>query len=147
MLSILEECSEWLLSKGINQWIPADFSRELLAGRIARGELFLARLEGEAAGTLTLQSHDDLWAGFPGEALYVHSLAVARRYAGMDLGRHLLGWAEEHAAASGRSYLRLDCWSGNRVLRAYYLKAGFVHRGDVEEREWAASLFEKELSG
>ncbi len=151
ILLILEEASEWLLSKGIRQWLPGSFPLEVIDGRIARGELYLGRIDGEPAGTYTLLWSDpEIWGEQPSNAGYVHSLAVSRAHAGCGLGQELLRHAEQVVAGTGRRYLRLDCWSGSEKLRGYYTRAGFRHVGDRDIEDdpcWAASLFEKRVDG
>lgn len=151
IVSILEEASEWLLSRGIRQWLPGSFTPELIEGRIACGELYLGRVDGEPAGTYTLLWSDpEIWGEQPSNAGYVHSLAAIRAHAGRGLGRELLRHAEQIVAASGRQYLRLDCWSGSEKLREYYMRAGFRYvrdHGFEGDPGWAASLFEKRVGG
>ena len=67
----------------------------------------------------------------------MHSLVVARAAAGTGLGRGLLEHAERVVAASGRPLLRLDCWSGNTALLAWYAAEGFRRVG---ERTFPPSL-------
>ena len=61
----------------------------------------------------------------PGEAFYVHRLAVARKYAGRGYAQAMLDWAEEEARAQSRLYLRLDCEPRLKLL-ALYRSAGFT---------------------
>jgi len=61
------------------------------AGSIARGEVYLAYVEMDLAGTLRLDPHDPYtWPDdSPGEALNLHNLAVRRTHAGRGLDRQL----------------------------------------------------------
>lgn len=130
VLDILNESARWLTSRGINQWIDG-FPRELVAGDIARGEVYVARRGRRAVGTFTLQWSDEMfWPGARDQAGYIHRIAVRREARG--LGVALLKFAERVTAASGRKLLRLDCYSGNDALCSYYERAGFVRRADVE---------------
>ena len=64
VLDILSEAARWLASRGINQWRIDGFPRDLIAGDIQRGEVYVARGAGRAIGTFTLQWRDDLfWPG------------------------------------------------------------------------------------
>ncbi|MGH2516728.1 MAG: GNAT family N-acetyltransferase, partial [Ktedonobacterales bacterium] len=84
-----------------------------------------------------------LWTDRPGAALYVHGLMVRRTFAGRDIGRALLRWAEREAARRGKSLLRLDCDAKNPTLRAYYERAGFAHVDDVTLPHRVAARYEK----
>jgi ribosomal protein S18 acetylase RimI-like enzyme len=156
VLEVLNETARWLTSRGINQWVDG-FPRQLVAADISRGEVYLARRERRAVGTFTLQWSDELfWPGAVGEAGYIHRIAVRREARG--LGVELLQMAERVTASSGRKSLRLDCFAGNDALCAYYERAGFARRGDIEvdgradptvpesNRRFLARQYEKSLA-
>lgn len=146
VLSILEEAARWLASRGIDQWRPGTFSEERIADRIGRGEVYLAVLGGRAVGNVVLQwSDEETWGDAPDDAGYVHGLAIRRALAGRGLGRDLLRWAEDRAAAAGKQYLRLDCAAQNRTLNEYYTRAGFRFRGRTSVWGLEVSLYEKEV--
>jgi hypothetical protein len=50
-LDILSEAARWLASRGINQWRSDGFPHALVAGDVARGEVYIARRERRAVGT------------------------------------------------------------------------------------------------
>lgn len=149
VLDILEEAARWITSKGVDQWRPGSFvetRREKIAAQLELGEVYLAKVEGYPAGTLTLQWADPLvWKHVPHDAGYVHRLAIRRAFAGKDLGRAILTWAEAMSLSNGKRFLRLDCMTENTALRSYYANAGFTYCGDVSGNGWSASLYEKQL--
>jgi len=99
-------------------------------------------------GTITLQWSDPaFWNGASRDAGYIHKFAVVRAYAGRKIGEEMLWWAEKQALLAGKKYLRLDCLTSNRMIRDYYEKAGYIHKGDSSQTGWRASLYEKTLSG
>src|SRR5215469_15077918 len=54
ILDILEEAACWLISRGIDQWQPGVFRRvrcQSIADQVSRGEVYLARRDGQAVGT------------------------------------------------------------------------------------------------
>jgi len=119
VLEILDEAARWLASRGVNQWPTDGFPRELIAGDIARGEVYIAPRDRRAVGTFTLLWNDDLfWPGATEAAGYIHRIAVRRDARG--LGIELIKFAERATAATGRKILRLDCFSGNVALCGYY---------------------------
>ena len=136
-----------MAAKGINQWDPAQFSRERGLVAIERGGVYMARLGAEIVGTLRLQWADEaLWAVRTDDAGYVHGLAVKRTYAGHQIGVGLLRWAEGQVVAARRQFLRLDCMAANPALRGYYLKCGFKFVGEAEKNGRKAALFEREAT-
>jgi ribosomal protein S18 acetylase RimI-like enzyme len=143
IVDILSEAARWLSARGIDQW-PDPFPRERVAALVRRGDFHLARLNGEAVGTLALLWSDaTFWGARPEDAGYVHALAVRRTWAGRGLGSQLLAWAGEQVAAAGREYLRLDCRAENRALRRYYERHGFEPRGEVAVDEFTSALYER----
>lgn len=134
-IDLLEELAEWMHERGIEQWPRgrARNGRDYYKASIDRGELHLAFVGEEFAGGLRLLQRDPVvWPDAADDALYLYNLAVRRTFTGRGLGRALLAWAEQQAAASGRRYLRLDCVPGNMFLRRYYEDAGFVARGEID---------------
>jgi GNAT superfamily N-acetyltransferase len=79
-------------------------------------------------------SDPDFWPEDPpGEALYVHRLAVTRRFAKKGYSQAMLRWAEDEARRLGRPYVRLDCEQRPKLI-ALYRDAGYlrVDEGPVE---------------
>ena len=147
VLAVLNDASVWLVRKGVaGPWIPGSFSREAFAEKIARGEVYVAKLAENTVGTVTLQWSDELfWPTAPSDAGYVHKLALRPAYLGRGFGLQMLVWAERVSRASGKKFLRLDCLAENGKIRDYYENLGFIHQGDVYIQGWKASLYEKNL--
>ncbi|MFN8592071.1 MAG: GNAT family N-acetyltransferase [Thermomicrobiales bacterium] len=145
--AILHGAQAWLASRGIPQW-PRPFPGEWIAARHAAGEFLVARHEGEIVAVVrVLQRDPQLWTDpAQDDALYVHSLAVARKCAGQGIGAALLAWIGEQAKREGRSRLRLDCVATNPALWAYYERLGFVSRGEIAAGGERMMLFEKPLT-
>jgi ribosomal protein S18 acetylase RimI-like enzyme len=135
-IDLLEEVAEWLEARGIKQWRPGNFrlSAEYYAESIRLEEVQLAFAGEQLVGTLRVLLREPVvWPEVvEDDAVYVHSLAVRRAWAGRRLGGRLLDWAADRAASLGRQWLRLDCVSDNRFLRDYYTRAGFEERGEIE---------------
>jgi ribosomal protein S18 acetylase RimI-like enzyme len=63
----------------------------------------------------------------PDDAVYVHRMIVQRAFGGRGLGKVMLLFAETIASRAGRHWVRLDAWSTNSSLHAYYRSLGFEH--------------------
>ena len=150
IVDIMAEAAAWLQSRGIDQWrIDRERTiarlRAAMDGPAPEREVYLVWSGAAPVATLALQREDD-WGDLSDDnALYVHSFAVRRSVAGQGLGRRMLEWAADRAAAAGKTCLRLDCMVENAALRAYYERAGFVHCGDMHGTTWSASLYEKRV--
>lgn len=146
LATIEEEAAAWLRSRGIEPGQPPRPYQDIFAATVAAGQTYVAERGGVVAGKITLQAADSLWYDQPGESLYIHGLTVRRSFAGQEIGRALLRWAEDRARSQGKACLRLDCNANNPALRAYYERAGFAHHGDVVLAHRVASRYEKDLS-
>jgi len=142
---LLDEATVWIGERGYEQW-PLPFPPDEIAAAIERGEVYVAVLDGDVVATVTLLWDDKRhWGERPPDAAYVHKLAVSRACAGRRIGRALVEWADETAAANGRSFLRLDCLRTNPAIRRYYEELGFEHRGDQVIKGRDLSLYERPL--
>ena len=127
--AILREAAVWLEQRGMPLWQPAAFEPDRLAPDIVRGSYMLAWWRGSPAGVFKYQREDpEIWPdALPGEAAYVHRLAICRRYAGSGLAAVLLDTAAARAQSEGCRYLRLDCEAARPRLRAVYERCGFTY--------------------
>ncbi|MEU6530457.1 GNAT family N-acetyltransferase [Streptomyces sp. NPDC046928] len=136
LLAFREEAAAWLSRLGSDQWqrpYPAD---KLLA-TIEAGEVFMVRDGDSTAATITLtpQEEEGLWSEdeLREPCLFINKLTVARTHAGQNLGGRLLDWAGDRGYRAGAKWLRLDAWTTNASLQAYYLRQGFRHVRTVRE--------------
>jgi len=123
---LIRETAEWLIRKGEPLWGPNETSREELRRVASLGELVVGRVNGELASCMFLHDEDRMfWPHLvPGEAFYIHRLAVARPFAGRGYAHAMLEWGANEARAKGRPFLRLDCEPRAKLL-ALYREAGY----------------------
>ncbi|MBF6171389.1 GNAT family N-acetyltransferase [Nocardia blacklockiae] len=144
----------WLAERGSNQWTRQGrgLSIELFARAVEHalraGETWIAEVDGEPAGTITVNDRADegLWS--PGEladAVVVHYMIVDLRFTGLSVGGALLAHAAAVARARHRTWVRLDAWTTNAGLHAYYGRAGFrlVRLAGPEATGPSGALFER----
>lgn len=146
--AILEGARQWLLSKGIHQW-PYPFPKDWLAKRLSEHEIYLASVNGLHIGTVTIQwADEETWGEMPDDAGYIHQLAIRRDFGGQGLGLQLLRWADTRIASQQKQFARLDCWSTNPKLCAYYENAGYIfQRRAVHPQRLRLNLYQKEIQG
>jgi GrpB-like predicted nucleotidyltransferase (UPF0157 family)/GNAT superfamily N-acetyltransferase len=148
VLSLIGELSNWLKSKGILQWSQS-YPREKIVSDVNSNFVHVVRDGDQISATVTLSDHRDVyWRDFPGEAVYLHRLAIHRSFSCKHLGSRMLAWSEERVKARGVPLLRLDCDSQNTKLRQYYLNHGFEFCGlrRVDEYNMEFALFEKSVT-
>ncbi|MFI8069815.1 GNAT family N-acetyltransferase [Streptomyces sp. NPDC086033] len=126
---LLREASEWLASRGIDQWQYPPH-RDRISAALEQGVCFLVFEDAEPIATFQMDAFADpeFWtpADEPDSALYMHRMAVSRRAAGGGVGGTMLDWAGDRAAAQGKRWLRLDAWKDNEGLHRYYKAVGFT---------------------
>jgi GNAT superfamily N-acetyltransferase len=146
--ALIRATAEWLIEKGEPLWGPNETSLDELKRVADAGELVIGRVARELACCMYLHAEDRLfWPQVrAGEALYIHRLAVARKFAGLGYAHAMLDWAAREARAKGRSFLRLDCEPRPKLL-ALYWSAGYtrVDQSPIQVGEHFVVRHEKSL--
>ena len=144
-VDVLEEVGTWLFERGISQWPPGSNHAQAESFRawIDDGDLIVLR-EGPSilGGCIVSCAPYEVWQDFPEPAVYLRKLAVARSVGGRSYGQQIVACAEQWALDHRFELLRLDCWDGNQVLRAYYRDLGFRELGRAKEHGYAPWAFE-----
>jgi ribosomal protein S18 acetylase RimI-like enzyme len=133
------EVVDWLATRPgprTDQW-SYPYPRRNVERWVERGETYMASLYpgGDPVATITSSTDGDpnLWT--PEEravpARYVSKLTVARDQTGREIGAGLVAWARTDAARAGAEVVRIDVWSTNEPLHAYYRGLGFEYRRTV----------------
>ena len=79
---------------------------------------------------LTYDDIDGAWA-IPGPYLTIHRMAMDNAHRGQGLAGQIIANAIELARQNGCAALRVDTHTGNRAMRRFLEKQGFVYRGTV----------------
>jgi ribosomal protein S18 acetylase RimI-like enzyme len=143
--SVLVEAAMWLEQRGTPLWRGADIAPGVIREDVDAGSYVLARLAGEVVGVMRLTPLDALfWPDArPGEALYVHRLAVRRTHGGGTVSLALLDFACSEARALGCAHVRLDCESTRARLRAFYERQGFGFHSEAEVPPYRVARYQK----
>jgi predicted N-acetyltransferase YhbS len=135
-MGIIVEVTDWLLSKGIRQWlqpIPA----EIYQTRQEQGENYGLFADDELAAVVSLLDYrPPYWEEYLPETPYkwLATLASSRRFKGQGLGELTIGKAELFLADEGYEEIYLDCFYGQGVLPQFYGALGYeqIARRDLE---------------
>jgi len=159
---LAREAAEWLRrNKDTDQWATPWPDRagqiERIRNDLLKGKVWLVWDDMTTAATITVDTQGPLalneqpvWPTDKGRepALYVRRVIVRRRYAGCGLGAALLDWAADTARRDHQAALiRIDVWTTNLDLHAYYKRQHFTPCGGRDPRELAnypsQALFER----
>ena len=123
-VAILDAASEWLLARGIRQWVTT-YPRELYQQAQERGETFGLFEDARLVAIATLTSAPPEWTeelrGH--DAHWISKLAVAPDCHGRGLGRRMAEEALDQLRRQGVEKVWLDCRNGPLV--AFYESLGF----------------------
>jgi GNAT superfamily N-acetyltransferase len=124
---ILCDVSTSLVAEGHPLWDPASFDLDDFRIAAVRGELVLGYQRAEPVACMLLKNRDPLfWPNdSPGEALYLHKLAVLSHARGRGWSGRLIRWARARALESAVRFLRLDAAPRSKLITLYE-KHGFV---------------------
>jgi len=162
---LVGEAAEWLrTSKETDQWAMPwpDWAgrRERILNDLFKGKTWIVWDGPSAAATITVDTEEPLtlngqpvWPAHKRHeaALYVRRVIVSRRYAGRGIGAALLDWAADMAQRDhGAALIRIDVWTTNTELHAYYERQRFTRCPGREPRELVSypsqALFERDVN-
>ena len=140
VMKLLIETAKWFQANGSTQW------NELLDGvdshqtgdAIKQGKVFICKKNAEIDGmVMLLQSPSEwdkaLWAldeNDPNDAVYLHRLAISRKFANQQVGKAILHWCKTLIHFKNKEKLRLDCIADHPFLNQYYVESGFDYKGE-----------------
>ncbi|MGR9276139.1 GNAT family N-acetyltransferase [Rhizobium leguminosarum] len=129
---VLQSVAMWLETESPGKlWPAASFDLSEITQKIRAAEVVVLKADREIAACMYVEQSDDaFWPeANPGEALYLHKLAVVRSFGGLGLSRMMLDWAAQYAKCAGYQFLRLDCTPRPKLVQIY-INAGFSRVGE-----------------
>ncbi len=123
-----------------SHWIA--FDRQKLEKEIEEKRHWKIMMEdGEIGGIFSITYNDaDIWFEKDNNiSIYIHRIAVNPLYRGVGFVPHIIDWAKNYVRNNGRKFIRIDTFSDNDKLIAYYLHCGFVYAGVKSPRITADS--------
>ncbi len=103
------------------------YDKAFIKADVENGLLFKLLKEGDIVCIFSVCFSDALiWrAREKANAVYLHRLVVNPAYRGGNTFNSILAWAILFASKQGLKYIRMDTWSENAKLIAYYKTYGF----------------------
>lgn len=153
ILAMLDSAVVWLNGKGITQqwgtepWSTSAKAVALVEKIVAEGTPWIAEIDGEPAGTVTLTPHPAPYVAPADEPeVYVHLLVTDSRFHGRGVGAALLAHSVAETRRQGLSLLRVDCFAGSEGrLVAFYESQGFTRTESFTVGEWPGQVLEQRV--
>ena len=125
-LEILREASLWAERFGSPAWSPDELTEARQRESAEARELIGGFENAEMAACMRLERSDPIhWPeDKPGDALYLHKLAVQRAYAGHGWARRMIDWCASECRNRNVRSLRLDTVPDTK-LPSLYAELGF----------------------
>jgi uncharacterized damage-inducible protein DinB/GNAT superfamily N-acetyltransferase len=103
------------------------FDQELIRQEIAEKRHWKILLEGRLALIFSVTYEDPLiWDDKNADAaIYIHRIASDPLFRGRGFMKQIMAWAQGHARARGKNFIRMDTWADNQNLINYYVDCGF----------------------
>ena len=160
VLGLIQDASNWLWTKGTDQWAMPWLDKETRDDRVFRGiragTTWIVWQGDIPAATITITSRPNaaVWSppacgcDLSERAVYAHRLITARRYSGQGLGAGLIDWVGLQGRRQyGAKWIRIDVWTSNVALHEYYLRTGFERCGQCADPDYpSGALFQKSIS-
>ncbi len=131
-------------ARGLPMWTPDLLDPARLEAQYPGAQGYLGWLEGQPAAAMLLVPSDPVFwpADPPGEALYLHKLAVHPNWQGLRLSAQMVEEAVRLTRTAERPWLRLDTAAERPKLRAIYEGLGFRLVREGHLGDWPAAWYE-----
>ena len=145
--NVLLEAARWLQEIGQPLWKAGELLPDRLMADVKAGLFYLACVDGEAAGVFKMQDEDALfWPDVPvGESIFIHRVAVRRKFAGGQVTMAMVDYAKQTAAVKGKRFLRLDCASRPKLCRIYE-RQGFLKHSEKQVGPYLVTRYQFEIT-
>ena len=140
---ILLDAVRWLDASDLHLWEVSQVSWESLLKNFKAEDFYIAFRDGCPAACMSIIDYDPgFWPDISkGEALFLHKIAVVRKYAGQGLLGEMVDFAKNKAKDADIRTIRLDCHRYRDKLRLAYEKQGFVCVAEERLFGWCETAF------
>lgn len=131
---ILLDAIKWMRHNKLeNMWDEHNSKWECLSKKYKICEFYICYIDNQPAGCVAITDCDKTyWPEIiPGKSLFLHKLAVKRRFAGKGISIELIKYAKMVAINRKIYTIRLDCNKDRKKLRTFYEKQGFKYLKEV----------------
>ena len=154
IMEIIEQAKRRMKERGLDQWQDGYPDEATIRNdkRKHQGHYFLKWHEPAAYAAIVFDKDpyyekiDGQWLSDGEPYIAVHRLAVADKFLGLDMARHVLHFAERKARAKGVRWFRIDTHHDNLPMRNLIRDFGFTFCGVVQVRDGKRRAYEKRVA-
>lgn len=123
--------------KGIYQWTDSYPNRQIIEHDIKKGILFVLKNNDIIIGAINISEEQEVeyqtikWQFDANKVLVIHRLVVEPEQQRKGYARKLMDFAEQFARQESYTSIRLDAYSDNESVIAFYKKRAYYIRGNV----------------
>lgn len=137
LLGLLKRVVPLMQQAGNFQWDDTYPNEAVFSDDIAKGQLWVAEVEGKIAGVAAITTDQEPTYSEVGwdinqPAIVTHRLAVDPAFRGRGIAKLLLLQADEVARRQGISVLRIDTNTQNQTTQKLFPALGYVYAGEIE---------------
>jgi GNAT superfamily N-acetyltransferase len=147
IIAILREAAQWLIDRKQGLWTLEMFTTDKLHSSLIAGDWHIAWVGSDPAAVVSLTFEDKFfWPEIPpDDSIFLHKLAVARKYAARGLPAAIFDYAENLARQKNLRHLRLDCATRPKLCRVYE-SAGFSRVDEKNMRSFTVVRFKRAIA-
>ena len=154
IMPIIEQAKRRMKEQGLDQWQDGYPDEAAIRNdkRKHQGHYFRKCMEPAAYAAIVFDKDpyyeviDGKWLSDGEPYVVVHRLAVADEFLGLDIGWHILKFAERKARAKGVKWFRIDTHHDNLPMRNLIRDFGFTLCGVVQVRDGKRLAYEKQIT-
>lgn len=151
-IGVMRKAGKWMKASGKKPskwWKLKNLNRTFLLKYAKVDEFYVGLISGIPAVAAVFMIIDDNqdWETMdqdnPQKALYIHWLCVDRKFAGRNLPKLMIDFAQRHAKKNGVPLLRLDANADKKKLRDIYEGLGFRLVGTKRDDYRKTAFYQK----
>jgi N-acetylglutamate synthase-like GNAT family acetyltransferase len=136
IMQLIAEVVPLMNASGNMQWDATYPNTAVFNNDIAKGQLWVAELNGNIAGISAITTdqepeYEEVGWDITETAIVTHRLAVSPKYRGEGVAVALMQQAENEALRRGIKTLRVDTNTQNPVTQKLFPKMGYVFAGEI----------------
>ena len=137
IMNMYDSCVSGMIEANIDQWDSSYPNRKIILDDIKNKTFYILLINNEIIAGINIDKIQDktylniTWEDIENKFLVVHRLAVHKEYWNKGAGKKLMLFAESLIKENNLNSIRLDTYNSNPKAINFYLKLGYVKKGEI----------------